>query len=142
MIMEEKQKSLLSHKLLLILIKYIPHTIALFYGIYNILGILGIDFIIAGYFIHMSILPWIFMYLLSFIFRYCYIHRLPLYYILSSEILTTLDYLLDYSIEESVIIMSNLVLILAAIFGYTFYYIKYKLKKNERFQKILQTQFF
>lgn len=139
MIVEEKSRNLLSHKLLLILIKYIPHVIAIFYGIYNILGILGIDFIVAGYFIHMSFLPWIFMYLLSFIFRYCYVHRLPLYYILSSEILTTLDYLLDYSIEESIIIMSNLVLILIIIFGYTYYYINYKLKRDERLQKILQT---
>ena len=90
-------------------------------------GIFGIDLIAVGYFVHMSILPWIFMYLLSFIFKYCYVHRLPLYYILSSEILTTLDYLLDYSIEESNIIMSNLVLIVIAIFGYTYYYIKFKL---------------
>ena len=127
---EEISKSLISHKFLLILIKYIPHIVALFYGVYNILGICGIDFIAAGYFIHMSILPWIFMYLLSFIFRYCYVHRLPLYYILSSEILTISDYLLNYSIEESIIIMSNLVLIFTTIFGYTFYYIKYKLKKK------------
>ena len=127
--MEEKLGSLTTHKTLLILIKYIPHIIALCYGIYNIFGIFGIDLIVTGYFVHISILPWIFMYLLSIIFRYCYVHRLPLYYILSSEILTTLDYLLNYSIEESIIIMSNLVLILIAIFGYTFYYIKYKIKK-------------
>lgn len=130
MVMEEMSKNLLSHKFLLILIKYIPHIIALFYGIYNILGICGIDFIVAGYFVHMSVLSWIFMYLLSFIFRYCYVHRLPLYYILSSEILTISDYLLNYSIEESIIIMLNLVLIFITIFGYTFYYIKYKLKKK------------
>ena len=136
MTQEEKSKNLLSHKFLLILIKYIPHIIALFYAIYNILGLLGIDFIIAGYFIHMSLLPWIFMYLLSIIFKYCYVHRLPLYYILVSEISTTLDYLLNYSIEESIILMSNLTLIICIIFGYTFYYIKYK---NERLQKVLQT---
>ena len=129
MIMEEKSKNLLSHKVLLVLIKYIPHFIALFYAIYNILGILGIDFIVVGHFIHMSLLPWLFMYFLSFVFKYCYVHRLPLYYILSSEVLTTSDYLLDYSIEESNIIMSNLVLIVIAIFGYTYYYIKFKLKR-------------
>jgi len=126
---EVKSRNLLSHKFLLILIKYIPHFIALFYAIYNILGLLGIDFIIAGYFIHMSLLPWIFMYLLSFIFKYCYVHRLPLYYILSSETLTTLDYLLNYSIEESTILMANLTLIACLIFGYTFYYTKCR---NER----------
>jgi len=121
---EEKSKNLLSHKFLLILIKYIPHIIAFFYAIYNILGLLGIDFIIAGYFIHMSLLPWIFMYLLSFIFKYCYVHRFPLYYILCSEVLTTSDYLLNYSIEESTILMANLTLIACMIFGYTFYYTK------------------
>lgn len=118
----EKLERRISHKILLIIVKYIPHFIALFYAIYNLLAIVGIDVIVFGYFVHVSLLPWILMYTLSIALKYCYVHRLPLYYILGSELLTTLDYLLDYSIEESTILMINGLLIITIIFGYTYYY--------------------
>ena len=118
----EKSKPKLNHKILLLLVKYIPHFIALFYAIYNLLAIIGIDIIAFGYFCHVSLLPWILMLALSIALKYCYVHRLPLYYILGSELLTTLDYLLDYSINESFILSGNLVLIASIIFGYTYYY--------------------
>ena len=120
----EKLERKLSHKVLLIIVKYIPHLIAFFYAIYNLLAIVGIDIIVFGYFVHVSLLPWILMYLLSIALKYCYVHRLPLYYILGSELLTTLDYLLDYSIEESIILMSNGVLLAIILFGYTYFYCK------------------
>ena len=120
----EKLERKLSHKVLLIIVKYIPHLIAFFYAIYNLLAIVGIDMIVFGYFVHVSLLPWILMYLLSIALKYCYVHRLPLYYILGSELLTTLDYLLDYSIEESIILMSNGVLLAIILFGYTYFYCK------------------
>lgn len=122
MTQEEKSKKLVSHKILLVLIKYIPHIIALFYVIYDILGLLGIDAIILGHLIHVSLLPWLFMYFLSFVFKYCYVHRLPLYYILLTDTLTITDYLLDFSIEESITTLLHLFLIAVIIFGYTFYY--------------------
>jgi hypothetical protein len=121
----EKLERRISHKILLVIVKYIPHFIALFYAIYNLLAIVGIDVIVFGYFVHVSLLPWILMYILSIALKYCYVHRLPLYYILGSELLTTLDYLLDYSIEESTILMINGLLIITIIFGYTYYYKNY-----------------
>lgn len=120
----ERLERKLSHKVLLIIVKYIPHLIAFFYAIYNLLAIVGIDIIVFGYFVHISLLPWILMYLLSIALKYCYVHRLPLYYILGSELLTTLDYLLDYSIEESIVLMSNGVLLAIILFGYTYFYCK------------------
>lgn len=125
MMKAEKLERRISHKILLVIVKYIPHFIALFYAIYNLLAIVGIDVIVFGYFVHVSLLPWILMYVLSIALKYCYVHRLPLYYILGSELLTTLDYLLDYSIEESIILMINGLLIIIIIFGYTYYYKNY-----------------
>lgn len=125
MMKAEKLERRISHKILLVIVKYIPHFIALFYAIYNLLAIVGIDVIVFGYFVHVSLLPWILMYILSIALKYCYVHRLPLYYILGSELLTTLDYLLDYSIEESIILMINGLLIIIIIFGYTYYYKNY-----------------
>jgi len=124
MVREEKHQRNLNHKLLLILIKYIPHLIAFIYMIYNALGIMGIDVIWIGYIAHVSLLPWCIFLFLSIIFRYCYVHRLPLYYIASSEIITLLDYFLDYSISESLILMIHFTLVIVVINIYTIYYVK------------------
>ncbi len=135
MTQEEKSKKLVSHKILLVLIKYIPHIIALFYVIYDILGLLGIDAIILGHLIHVSLLPWLFMYFLSFVFKYCYVHRLPLYYILLTDTLTITDYLLDFSIEESITTLLHLFLIAVIIFGYTFYYVTINQKSSPKLDR-------
>lgn len=129
---EEKLGNSLKHKTLLILIKYSYHIIALFYVLYDILGLIGIDAIILGYISHVSILNWFALYFLSIIFRYCYVHRLPLYYILLSEILTVGNYLLNYSVQESYIMCLHLVLIAFLIFGYTYYYLKTNAKRIKK----------
>lgn len=128
---EETLKRNLNHKCFLIILKIIPHIIALFYAIYIFSGFLGIDLLILSYFIHVSILPWIGLYLLSFIFRYCYVHRLPLYYILINEILTITDYYLHIPIDTSNLFIIYLLVTVILIFGYTIFYIRTKIDIND-----------
>lgn len=75
----------------------------------------------------MSILTWISLYLISITFRYCYVHRLPLYYVALNEIISTLDYYIEFPIDILTLLMIHLILIALLIFGYSYYYIKYKL---------------
>ena len=82
----------LRHKEFLVVLKYLPHPIALLYIIYTLLSFNGADAVILGHLTHISIFPWIFMFITSKIFRYCYVHRLPLYYIGVNELLTPTDY--------------------------------------------------
>ncbi len=119
----------LKHKGFLILLKYIPHIIALIYAIYTLLSFVGIDLVILGHLSHISILPWVFIYITSKIFRFCYVHRLPLYYIGLNELLTTTDYYIGIPIESTKLLLLHLTIIIALIFGYSYYYIKFKLKK-------------
>ena len=119
---------MLKHKLFLVLTKFIPHIIALFYAIYTFLGFCGIDVPIFGYFVHVSLLPWIYFYFISFVFRYCYVHRLPLYYIFINELITVLDYYLKIPIDDLNLLIIHLLIIFIIISGYSYYYIKYKLK--------------
>lgn len=128
---EEKSEKSLKHKGLLVLIKYIYHILGLFYALYDLLGIFEIDAIILGYISHVSIIVWFILYFVSIVFRYCHIHRLPLYYILASEMLTVGNYLFDYSINQSFIMCLHLVFIMLLIFGYTHFY----LKINDNFNK-------
>lgn len=127
--MEEKQIRNLKHKSFLIITKFIPHFIAIFYVIYTFLGFLGIDAIVLGYFVNVSLLTWIYIYLNSLIFRYCYVHRLPLYYIITNDAITIIDNYYNIPISDLNLIVIHLLLIGLLIMGYSFYYIKFKLNK-------------
>ena len=134
MVKEDRSKNLLSHKSLLILIKYIPHIIAIAYAIYTFLGIFGIDYNVFGCFFHVSFLTWIILYCLSIVFKYCYVHRLPIYYIGANELITCLDYYLDIELDYFTFITISLLMSCILIFGYTYYYInKLKMRDKKKF---------
>jgi hypothetical protein len=122
----------LKHKGFLIILKYIPHISSLFYIIYTLLSFLEIDSLILGQLAHISILPWLFMYLSSIIFKFCYVHRLPLYYIAVNELLVNLDYYINIPVSDIQLLLIHLLAIGFLIFAYTYYYLKYRLH-NENF---------
>lgn len=137
MIKEEKSetKSLKYHSFL-VLTKYIPHFISLCYIIYTLLGFMGIDAWIFGYFVHTSLLPWTYFMLNSYVFRYCYVHRLPLYYILINEIITVSDAYINIPVNDFNLLVIHLLLIGILIFGYTKYYLKYVRTNKKYFETI------
>ena len=118
-----------NHKIFLIILKYIPHIIALLYVIYTLLSFIGIDAVILGHLTHISISSWIFMYISSIVFKYCYVHRLPLYYILVNELIINIDYYIGIPIEDIKLLLVHLTIIIFLIFGYSYYYVKFKLRK-------------
>ena len=120
----------LSHKSYLIILKYIPHLTAFGYAISTLLQFLGLETIIVGYFIHMSLSFWLFCFLTSFVFKYCYVHRLPIYYIGINELITSLDYYIGIPINVLNLLILHLLLIIVLIFGYSFYYIEIKNKRK------------
>lgn len=132
----KKDKTL--YKVFLIILKYIPHLFAFTYALYTLLGFCGIDQNIIGCFFHISLFSWIYLLLTSIIFKFCYVHRLPLYYIGVNEFITSIDYYIGIPIQEFNLIVVHALLIIFLIFGYSIYYIK-KIKQNERQKKILQT---
>lgn len=121
---EKSEERNLKHKSYLILLKYIPHIASLLYIVYTIFQFLDVDLIILGYFINISITSWIFMMLSSIVFRFCYVHRLPLYYILINELTTVVDTYIGIPITEMSLLGVHLIFIGLLVFGYTFYYIK------------------
>lgn len=81
-----------SHKLLLITLKFIPMITALCYLLNTVLSAFGIY---AGFLSHisgMSLLPWIFILISTYVFKFCNYHRMFLYYILVSDIINIIDY--------------------------------------------------
>lgn len=99
------------------------------YVIYTIFQFLDVDLIIVGHLVHISIVSWVFMLLSSIVFKFCYVHRIPLYYILFNDLTTVIDYYIGIPVSDFVILQYHIILIGLLIFGYTYYYVKYY-KKN------------
>lgn len=123
---EKLEERNLKHKSYLILLKYLPHIASLMYIVYTIFQFLDVDLIILGYFINISITSWIFMMLSSIVFRFCYVHRLPLYYILVNELTTVIDTYIGIPISDMKLLGIHLIFIGLLVFGYTYYYFNNK----------------
>ena len=118
----------LKNKLFLILIKYVFHLLAFIYAIGTLLQFIGIDIPEMGCFFHISLISWLIFMKISYKFKFCYVHRLPLYYIAVNESITNIDYYIGIPIEDSNLLVCHLLFIASLIFGYSYYYLKFKLK--------------
>lgn len=89
---EARLRSKFLYKIELIGIKYIPIIIALLYFIDTILDALEVEIDALSHLFGLSFLPWCFLLLSSFVFKFCLYHRLPLYYIAINHIISLIDY--------------------------------------------------
>ena len=121
--MEEKSSNL-KHKSYLLLLKYLPHLIALLLMVYTLLQFADIDAIIIGYIINYILIGYVFM--CSIIFKFCYVHRLPIYYYIVNELTSVIDnYVIQIPVSEKGLLGIHLTFIGIIIFCYTKYYLKY-----------------
>jgi len=119
----ETAEKVRKRKIFLILTKYIPHIIGFLYVLYTILSILEYNPISIGYIASLSVLPWIYIFSASKALEFCYVHRLPLYYILIDEILLVTDTYLGIPISIYNLFVLHLLIIGIFIFAYSYYYI-------------------
>ena len=88
----ESLRSKTLYKIEIGLLKIIPMILAGIYLSNTILSyFLDIDLIILSYIGGISLLPLIFLYLSSYVFRFCIYHRVFLHYISINEIILILD---------------------------------------------------
>jgi hypothetical protein len=89
---EESLRSKTLYKVEIGLLKIIPMVLAGIYLSNTILSyFLDIDLIILSYIGGISLLPLIFLYLSSYVFRFCIYHRVFLHYITLNELILILD---------------------------------------------------
>lgn len=101
------------YKILLILLKYTPITLATFDIIYSILGYYSIENYIISGIAGVSLFYLFTLYILSYVFRFCYLYRIPLYYITLTNIIASYDEY--YNIPITDLQMLRVYLILAGI---------------------------
>lgn len=99
------------YKIELLLIKAIPFIIMCCYVANSVLSYFEINTIILSIIGGMSILPLIFLFVSSFVFRFCIYHRLPLYYILITDIINYYDNIIGISISNKSLFVLNMVIV-------------------------------
>ena len=119
-----RNKSL--YKTLLILLKYIPIIIALFYIVNTLGALFGIDLPVLSNIAGMSLLTWVFMYLAALVFKFCIYHRMFLYYILVTDIINIIDYYIGIPVDSYGIVMIHSVVIGILLFIILYFHLHTK----------------
>lgn len=118
------------YKSILVLLKAIPFIISIGYFINIISDNQSNLYAIIGYLLHTSILNWVFLYLASFVFQFCLLHRLPLYYIALNDILVVIDEYIGIPVNDDTLDYIHIVIALLFLIGIIYQlYVKYTSKR-------------
>lgn len=126
MAVEERLRSKFLYKIELVGIKLIPMIIALLYFIDTMLDAYGIDVEFISHLFGLALLPWCFLLLSSFVFRFCLFHRLPLYYIALNHLISLIDYYIGIPVELKAWIIGHIAILFIFILWMVVLHIKKK----------------
>ena len=112
------------YKTELYLLKILPALLALFYLVNIILSYFNIDIPVLSYIACVSFIPLIFMYISSYVFKFCKYHRMFLHYILINNILNIYDLYIGSPITNRGLFIINLIIAGITLFIIVFLYVK------------------
>lgn len=131
MVVEETLRSKFLYKIELYLLKIIPFVLAICYFSNIVLSYFHIEAEWLSHVAGLSFIPFIFLYISSFVFRFCIHHRIPLYYILINHIITIIDYYYQLPVSNLEFLQLH-----SAIFGvFILLYIYFKLTHESKLKK-------
>lgn len=130
MVVEAKLRNKYLYKIEIGLIKILPMLIALIYFTNSILAQCNIDVPVLSYIGGMSIIPIIFIYISSYVFKFCSYHRMFLHYIVVVDIINVYDYYVGININCRNMI--SLHCILAAVTLFVVLYLHVKCRRNDK----------
>lgn len=126
MVVEEKLKSKMLYKIELLLLKIIPMLMALCSVSNSILSYLDIEVVILNYIGGVSILPLIFLYLSSYVFKFCEYHRMFLHYLLITDIINVYDYHVGFPLDDLEYLCLHMIVTAISLFMILYLYMKRK----------------
>lgn len=125
MVKEEKSvRSKVTHKILILVVKYIPMLISIFYILNTILCWVNIDTPVISNIAGVSLLTWTFLYLSSIVFQFCIYHRMFLYYILVTDLINIYDFYFGIPISTIQLLSVHSVIICILLFLLLYIHIK------------------
>ena len=126
---EERLRSKYLYKVELYLIKVIPMIISLVFLLNTILSYFYIEVPLLSYIGGISLLPLLFLYISSYVFRFCLYHRLFLHYISLNWILNIIDYYWGIPISDKGLFL--LYMIITGVFLFFILYLHQKSRKHK-----------
>lgn len=129
MAVEEKLKSSL-YKIELVIIKALPFLLAVLYLITTILDYFGINSTIVNY-IAMFCL-YLFLYITSYVFKFCVYHRMPLHYIVLINVLSIYDVYIGIPLDNFRLFQMYAIITCIFIFLTVYFYVKSNKKFSSR----------
>lgn len=121
---ESLRLSKIHYKLFIIILKYIPIVIALCYVLNTIAALFGVYIEPLSNIAGMSLLTWIFLYVSTYVFRFCTYHRMFLWYILIDDLINIIDYYYKLPIETGNLLMLHNSIIGVFLFIILYLYVK------------------
>lgn len=121
----------LLYKTLILVIKYIPMIISMFYILNTVLCWLGIDAPVISNIAGVSLLTWLFLLLSDLVFKFCIYHRMFLYYILVDDTLNIYDFYFGITLSTVKVLEIHNVLIGILLFSILFHYLRNHAKSNK-----------
>lgn len=125
MAVEESLRSKTLYKLEIVLLKIIPMLLAIVYLSNTIFSyVFDLDLIIFSYIGSVSILTLGFLYLSSYVFRFCEYHRMFLHYVTVNELLNTYDTHIGVPLDDREFFCLHLIIIGISLFLILYLYVK------------------
>ena len=115
------------HKLLLVILKYTPIVNALGCLLNTVFGYFNIDLQVLSYICSMSLTTWLFIFVASIVFKFCFWYKMLLYYILVMDIISIIDYYIGIPLSDF-----NLLIFYLTITGITLFILLYNHVKNTK----------
>ena len=119
------------YKINILILKILPLILALFYFLWNVLCTLGVSIKLFSYLGSLSIIPAIFILISSKTFEFCVTHRIPIYFILTMNLINYVLSLVLFSISVKwyLTILSSVLLLFILLI------IVFKYKENAKSNK-------
>lgn len=99
---------------------------ALIYFINILLNLIGVNLNSLSYIAGISFIPLLFIYISSYVFQFCEYHRLPLHYILITNLLSIIGYEFEIAIN-----IWSYIIIHSVLFGLTMFIALYLYLKDK-----------
>ena len=131
MAVEENLKSKILYKTQLCLLKVIPMVMAFIFWINTVLSYFDIDLEVFSYIGSCSIITIVYLYISSYVFRFCEYHRMFLHYVCIIWIINIYDYYIGIPVDDISMLMIYQIITGICLFTILYLYAK-SYKKSTR----------
>lgn len=112
------------YKIELYLLKVMPMLIAIIYLINTVLSYYDIILPVLSYIGGLSLIPIVFMYLSSYVFKFCSYHRMFLHYIVINDLINLVDYYYTLPISDWQLLVLHMSIAGISLFIILYLYVK------------------